>query len=83
MSPVIFKRVQQIMADVFSIPIAQIDLESSADTIETWDSLQHLTFVLAVEQEFGVQFTPEEIEKLISARRVVEILEAKPKSAPA
>jgi len=83
MSPVIFKRVQQIMADVFAVPISQIDLESSADTIETWDSLQHLTFVLAVEQEFGVQFTPEEIEKLISARRVVEILEAKPKSAPA
>jgi acyl carrier protein len=75
--------VQRIAADVFSVPIAGINAESSADTIETWDSLQHLNFVLAVEQEFGVQFTPEEIEKLISVNTVVEMLEAKPRTGPA
>ena len=57
MIPIVLQRVQRIAADVFSVPIAQISAESSADTIETWDSLQHLNFVLAVEQEFGVQFT--------------------------
>lgn len=83
MIPIVFQRVQRIAADVFSVPIAQISAESSADTIETWDSLQHLNFVLAVEQEFGVQFTPEEIEKLISVNTVVEMLEAKPETRPA
>jgi acyl carrier protein len=83
MMPVIFQRVQRIAAAVFSVPIAQISAESSADTIETWDSLQHLNFVLAVEQEFGVQFTPEEIEKLISVNMVIEMLEAKPETRPA
>jgi acyl carrier protein len=79
----VFQRVQRIAADVFSVPIADINAESSADTIETWDSLQHLNFVLAVEQEFGVQFTPEEIEKLISVNTVVEMVEAKPRMGPA
>jgi acyl carrier protein len=83
MIPIVFQRVQRIAADVFSVPIAYINAESSADTIETWDSLQHLNFVLAVEQEFGVQFTPEEIEKLISVNTVVEMLEAKPRTGPA
>ena len=83
MIPIVFQRVQRIAADVFSVPIAQISAESSADTIETWDSLQHLNFVLAVEQEFGVQFTPEEIEKLISVNTVVEMLEARPETRPA
>lgn len=83
MIPIVFQRVQRIAADVFSVPVAQISAESSADTIETWDSLQHLNFVLAVEQEFGVQFTPEEIEKLISVNTVVEMLEAKPETRPA
>jgi acyl carrier protein len=82
MIPIVFQRVQRIAAGVFSVPIAQINAESSADTIETWDSLQHLNFVLAVEQEFGVQFTPEEIEKLISVHTVVEMLEAKPETRP-
>ena len=39
MIPIVFQRVQRIAADVFSVPIAQISAESSADTIETWDSL--------------------------------------------
>ena len=83
MSPIVFQRVQRIAADVFSVPIAKINAESSADTIETWDLLQHLNFVLAVEQEFGVQFTPEEIEKLISVNTVVETLATKPETRPA
>jgi acyl carrier protein len=83
MIPIVFERVRRIAADIFSVPIARINAESSADTIETWDSLQHLNFVLAVEQEFGVRFTPEEIEKLISVSTVVEMLEAKPQTVPA
>jgi acyl carrier protein len=83
MIPIVLQRVQRIAADVFSVPLAQINAESSADTIESWDSLQHLNFVLAVEQEFGVQFTPEEIEKLISVNTVVQMLETKPGTRPA
>jgi acyl carrier protein len=83
MIPIVLQRVQRIAADVFSVPLAQINAESSADTIESWDSLQHLNFVLAVEQEFGVQFTPEEIEKLISVNTVVQMLETKPETRPA
>lgn len=83
MTSIVFERVQRIAADVFSVPIAQINAESSVDTLEAWDSLQHLNFVLAVEQEFGVQFTPEEIEKLISVNTMVEMLGVKPITGPA
>ena len=82
MDPCIFQSVQRIMSDVFSVPMEQIVPESSPDTIETWDSLQHLNFVLAIEQEFAVQFRPEEIEKLTSAKVMVEILQAKPERPP-
>jgi acyl carrier protein len=77
MNPVIFHRVQRIVGDVFSIPIAHITLESSADTIESWDSLQHLNLILALEQEFGLQFTPEEIERLSSVGDINALLEQK------
>jgi acyl carrier protein len=83
MTSIVFERVQRIAADVFSVPIAQINAESSADTLEAWDSLQHLNFVLAVEQEFGVRFTPEEIEKLISVNTMVEMLAVKSITGPA
>ncbi len=63
-------RVHRIFADVFGVPVETILPESSPETIETWDSLQHLTLVLALEQEFQVQFEPEEIETLISPAKV-------------
>ena len=70
-------RVRRIFSDVFQVPLDQVTPQSSPDTIETWDSLQHLNLVLALEQEFQIQFTPEEIEQLLSVELVAARLEQK------
>ena len=54
-----------------------ISLDSTPDTVEAWDSINHLNLVMALEQEFGVQFEPEEIEQLLSVRLTLEMLEKK------
>jgi acyl carrier protein len=77
MNTAVGARVRCILADILSIARETITPESSPETLETWDSLQHLNLVLAVEQEFGVQFKPEEIEKLSSVKLVVQTLEMK------
>lgn len=73
------ERVRVIVADVFGVPVEQVRPDSSPDNIESWDSLQHLNLVLALEQEFGTQFTPEEIEQLLSVELVAALLEEKGK----
>ena len=70
-------RVQNICADVLALSAEQITLESSPQTISTWDSLHHLNLVLAIEQEFGTQFAPEEIEQMLSVQHIVDLLAAK------
>ena len=65
------------MADVFEVPLERITPESSPDNLETWDSIHHLNMVLALEQEFGVQFSPEEIEQLLSVELIVALLAEK------
>jgi acyl carrier protein len=70
-------RVRSIFADVFQIPLDEVKPESSPDSISTWDSLQHLNLVLALEQEFLVQFTPEEIEQLLSVELAAALLDEK------
>ncbi len=70
-------RVQTVFSDVFQIAREQVRPDSSPDTIPNWDSLQHLNLVLALEQEFQVQFTPEEIEQLLSVELVASLLEEK------
>ena len=73
----ILDRVRQIAADVFGIQIEQVTPQSSRDSIETWDSLEHLNFVLALEQSFSIQLDPEEIEQMLSVELVCIIIEEK------
>jgi acyl carrier protein len=73
----VFSKVTAIAADIFCVPESSLGAGSSPDTIETWDSLHHLSFVVALEQEFGVQFSPEEIEQLLSIELTTALLEEK------
>jgi acyl carrier protein len=70
-------RVRQTFADVFEVPVEEITMDSSPDTVESWDSINHLNLVMALEQEFGVEFDPEDIEQLLSVPLTIEMLEKK------
>lgn len=76
MSPFL-THLQRIFADIFALPEEHITSHTSPETLEAWDSLQHLNLMLAIEQEFGVQFTPEEMEQLVSVARIAACLESK------
>ena len=45
--------------------------------LETWDSIKYVMVVLAVEEEFDIKFTNDEILKFDSFHSVVNILHAK------
>ena len=70
-------RLQRIFADLFAIPEREIVPGTSPETLESWDSLQHLKLMLAIEQEFSVQITPQDMEQLISVERIATYLDGK------
>jgi len=74
-------RICRIAADVFGLPAADITLQTSPQTIEHWDSVQHLNLVLALEQELGVEFQPEEVEEMKDIAAVVRIAQGKVSSS--
>jgi acyl carrier protein len=53
--------VREVMAAVFDVSPNSIDVTASPDTLEKWDSLQHLNLILALEERFGIQFSLDEI----------------------
>jgi acyl carrier protein len=77
MNPTVWPRLQVILSDVLGTAAAQITAESSPESIESWDSLNHLNLMLALEQEFKINFAPEEIEQLTSAGNITALLERK------
>lgn len=58
------QKLDRILKDILKI---EADFEKiNTNNTAKWDSLTHLNLVLALEEEFGIEITPEEIEQLHS-----------------
>lgn len=77
MTEALLDRVRRVAADVLETSSDKITLDSSPETIDTWDSVHHLNLVLAIEQEFDLQLEPEEIDQMKDVRHIMEILGSK------
>jgi len=49
-------------------------LFSLPDNIDAWDSLKHMNMVVALEDEFNVQFTDDNIIELINMKLIKAVL---------
>jgi acyl carrier protein len=70
-------RLKQILAELFELDPATIDGTTSTDTVARWDSLQHISMIVSVEQEFDVRFSEEEMGELLDYERLRLALERK------
>mgnify|MGYP005635042501 CR=1 FL=1 len=59
-------RIKKVMSDVFNIDIESINNDSSPDNIENWDSLKHMNLIVALEEEFDIEFDDNDIENLLN-----------------
>jgi acyl carrier protein len=66
-------RLYRTIAGVLDANIEDLSEESSPDVIASWDSLNHLNLIMAIEEEFQVRFTPEDALAMnnISAIRAI------------
>jgi acyl carrier protein len=68
-------RVFTIMSNVFNVPVESLNDDSSFDTIDQWNSLQHMNLIFALEEEFGVTMDDEVVAELISVKGILDALE--------
>ncbi len=73
----ILERVRYIVAEITEVEVERITLQSSPDNLEEWDSLAQVNIVLSLEQEFGRQFSPDQIERMVSVAKIVEVVTAR------
>lgn len=65
------ERVIRIVSQVMGIPADQVTEQSSSQSMEAWDSLNHMNLILALEEEFGVQFSDEQIMRMLNVRAIL------------
>ena len=73
----ILKKLQPIFQDIFEDDELLITAESSAATVEDWDSLAHITLIFAIEQEFEIKFALGELEAMKNVGDMVELMQTK------
>jgi acyl carrier protein len=77
MSDDVEQRIQQIMADILHLEPQQISEQTAMDNTEAWDSANHISIVLALEDEFSISFDVVEIEAMTSYFDVVQAVAAR------
>ena len=77
MTSTVLEQIKQIASDLFSVPVDRIQTDSSPDTINAWDSTQHLNLVLTIEDTFNVQLSPEDIDSMRNIGGTVRLIETK------
>ena len=61
---VIYDRLNKVFRDVFDDDSITVGPRTTADDIDDWDSLEHITLINAVEREFGMKFKMGEISSM-------------------
>ena len=69
-------RIKSVMATVFSVGVEVINQQTTPHTISSWDSLRHMSLVVALEKEFGIELEYEEIEAMVSYSIVSSTIQA-------
>lgn len=67
-------KIKQLISDILDVPVADISDNANPDNTENWDSINHLNIITALEEEFDVFFTEEEMIELMSLENIIAAL---------
>jgi acyl carrier protein len=70
-------RLKNVIASVLGIGLNTIDENLLFKNLWDWDSLKHINLVTALEEEFGVEFSDEEISEMVTYKFVRDVCRKK------
>ncbi len=70
----IYSRLNGVFRDVFDDDSITVNESTTANDIEDWDSLNHITLIDAVESEFKVRFTMGEVSGMKNVGEMAQII---------
>lgn len=71
------EKVFEIIANVLNVNVDEIALESTVGDFPSWDSLGQLNILQSVQDEFDVEFEPEEMMDIEDVNDIIKAVESK------
>jgi citrate synthase len=68
-------QVKEILAREWNVAASAIPDDAELNVYEKWDSLGHISMLLALADEFGIDINPENVQALLTLPKIVAFLE--------
>ena len=68
------QKFRSIVSTILDIPEDQVTGQLSSETVDTWDSLNHINLLSALEQEFGLILATDSLAEAHSVPRLKALL---------
>ncbi len=73
----ILESFNEIFRDVLDIEDLMINREMTAADVEEWDSFAHINLIVAIEKQFNVKFTLDELTDVKNVGETVDLVARK------
>ena len=70
----VFTRLDEVFQDVFDNEEIHVSDETTAEDIEDWDSLEHISLIVAVENAFGIKFGMGQVTRMKNVGEMADII---------
>ena len=67
----------EIFQDLFGDGAMVLTRDTSARTVKGWDSIKHISLIVAVEERFGIKLKTSEIDRLGNVGDLQDVIAAK------
>ena len=71
--------IKKIMSIIFDEDIVNISDDAEPLKIDQWDSINHLQLIVALEEEFEIKFSDDELTELLNLPLINNIIQQKVK----
>lgn len=73
----VLEKVQKVFNEVFGNSSIVLSRETTANDVDDWDSMTHIQFIVALEEEFGIKFALGELAELRHVGDALDLIEKK------
>ncbi len=70
------ENIKEIVSEVFGVDEEDVTPDTSPETIDNWDSMNHLKLVTAIEEEFSINLTMDEVESITNVKTLMDVVQS-------
>jgi acyl carrier protein len=70
----VLDRLTEVFRMTFGDETIGLDPAMTADDVEAWDSVSHITLIYAIEDEFGIKFSTRDLEGLACVGDLIDVV---------